>query len=56
MNMMKKMKRTLDRIIEGCGDSGFLYDKKDEVSAMIDRYDYWTELFHALVHDAFKKD
>ena len=51
-----EMKRVLDRITEGCGDSDFLNGKKDEVGRMIEENDYWTELFHALVHDTFKDE
>src|SRR5699024_71207 len=51
-----EMKNVLDRIIAGCGDSGFLKEKKRLVAEMIETNDYWTELFHALVHDAFKED
>lgn len=52
----EEMKNVLDRIIAGCGDSGFLKEKKRIVAEMIEANDYWTELFHALVHDAFKED
>ncbi|KKK33713.1 hypothetical protein WN59_08830 [Salinicoccus sediminis] len=51
-----EMKRVLYRITEGCGDSDFLKGKKDEVERMIESNDYWTELFHALVHDTFKDE
>ncbi|WP_020008736.1 bacillithiol biosynthesis cysteine-adding enzyme BshC [Salinicoccus albus] len=51
-----EMKNVLDRIIEACGDSSFLKEKKRLVAEMIETNDYWTELFHALVHDAFKED
>ncbi len=51
-----EMKNVLERIIEGCGDSGFLNGKKEQIIRMIDSNDYWTELFHALVHDAFKEE
>lgn len=51
-----EMKKVLDKIIEGCGDSGFLHGKKEEIIKMIDMNEYWTELFHALVHDAFKDE
>lgn len=47
------MKDTLDRIVEECGDSGYLKEKKSEIEAMIEQNEYWTELFHALVHDVF---
>ncbi|WP_411843993.1 bacillithiol biosynthesis cysteine-adding enzyme BshC [Salinicoccus sp. HZC-1] len=52
----EEMKKVLDQIIAGCGDSGFLHEKKDKVAGMIESNEYWTELFHALVHDAFKEE
>ncbi|AKG73698.1 bacillithiol biosynthesis cysteine-adding enzyme BshC [Salinicoccus halodurans] len=51
-----EMKKVLQKIIDGCGDSGFLHGKKDQIIRMIDSNEYWTELFHALVHDAFKEE
>lgn len=51
-----EMKRVLEKIIDGCGDSGFLNEKRDQVIRMIDSNEYWTELFHALVHDTFEDE
>ncbi|MCG1008633.1 bacillithiol biosynthesis cysteine-adding enzyme BshC [Salinicoccus sp. ID82-1] len=51
-----EMERTLLAIIEACGDSGLLYHKKSHIIEMIHRHEYWTELFHALVHDVFKEE
>ncbi|WP_342389010.1 bacillithiol biosynthesis cysteine-adding enzyme BshC [Salinicoccus bachuensis] len=50
------MKATLDAVIQECGDSGFLNNKKTRIVEMIDTHEYWTELFHALVHDVFKEE
>ena len=33
-----------------------LNSKKTSIIEMIDRHEYWTDLFHALVHDAFKEE
>ncbi|GAB3069477.1 bacillithiol biosynthesis cysteine-adding enzyme BshC [Salinicoccus sesuvii] len=51
-----EMEKTLLRIIEACGDSGLLHHKKNHIIDMIHQYEYWTELFHALVHDVFKDE
>lgn len=50
------MKETLDKIIEMCGDRSDLKALKDKVAGFIDEHTYWTELFHALVHDLFKDE
>lgn len=50
------MKDTLDKIIEMCGDRADLKILKDKVAGFIDEHTYWTELFHALVHDLFKDE
>ncbi|MFA7744738.1 bacillithiol biosynthesis cysteine-adding enzyme BshC [Salinicoccus roseus] len=50
------MKATLDAVVEECGDSGFLRSRKVAIMEMIDTHEYWTELFHALVHDVFSEE
>ncbi|WP_052256699.1 bacillithiol biosynthesis cysteine-adding enzyme BshC [Salinicoccus sp. YB14-2] len=50
------MKDTLDKIMEMCGDRADLKALKIKVIEFIDEYTYWTELFHALVHDVFKDE
>lgn len=50
------MKDTLNKIMEMCGDRSDLKALKDKVTAFIDEHAYWTELFHALVHDLFKDE
>ena len=50
------MKDTLDKVIEVCGDRSDLKAVKDKVAGFIDEHTYWTELFHALVHDLFKDE
>lgn len=52
----KVMKETLHKIIELCGDREDLLVLRDKVESMIERHNYWTELFHALVHDVFKDE
>ncbi len=52
----KAMKETLYKIMEMCGDRADLLVLKDKVESMIERHTYWTELFHALVHDVFKDE
>ena len=52
----KVMKETLFKIMELCGDREDLLLLRDRIEAMIDRHTYWTELFHALVHDVFKDE
>ncbi|MFC3419784.1 bacillithiol biosynthesis cysteine-adding enzyme BshC [Salinicoccus hispanicus] len=51
-----EMEKTLLAIIEACGDSGLLHHKKNRIIEMIHQNEYWTELFHALVHDVFKEE
>jgi bacillithiol biosynthesis cysteine-adding enzyme BshC len=50
------MQDTLQKVIDGCGDGEELKDLKQRISELIDRHTYWTELFHSLVHDAFKEN
>lgn len=51
-----EMEKTLLTIIEACGDSGLLHHKKNQIIEMIHQHEYWTELFHALIHDVFKDE
>lgn len=50
------MRDTLDKIMEVCGDRADLKVLKDKVAGFIDEHTYWTELFHAMVHDLFKDE
>lgn len=52
----KAMHETLEKVISECGDSRHLKTLKETVAQLIDENTYWTELFHALVHDAFKEE
>lgn len=50
------MHDVLQKIIAECGDGEYVNELKDKVHEEIDAHTYWTELFHSLVHDAFKED
>lgn len=52
----KVMKETLHKIMALCGDRADLSALMGRVESMIERHTYWTELFHALVHDVFKDE
>lgn len=52
----KAMHETLEKVVTELGDSVYLKELKQRVAELIDTHTYWTELFHALVHDEFKDD